>query len=273
MAFRIFTLVVLVAFSISNTACSSETEHIVKVQGESRVVTKPDIAHCFLKISGEGSSYELSTKAARSKITILGEILDEIFGNKSEISVMKIENKPKGKSYDDIYQKDFIAGMAKAIKGEEPTTDDEKTPKSMLTIFTVYFHLSKFDDDKIIKFRTVLSEKEIAFDKNNPFDFSFDFDNSTSAIYFGLEKPDIHLEKLATESFNNALKKAQIISKGAKHKIAKLANISGCSSELKGSVEISDRSNLTGKDFGPLSIDPNRLMIKFSIYYEFQLTK
>lgn len=132
-------------------------------------------------------------------------------------------------------------------------------------------NLTKFDDDKIVKLRTILSEKEIAFDKNNPLDFSFDYDNSTSAIYFGLENPDIHLEKLATESFDKAFNKAQIISKGAQHKIVKLHNISGCSSELKGSVEISDRSNLTGKDFGPLSIDPNRFMIKFSIYYEFQL--
>jgi uncharacterized protein YggE len=269
---RLFAIFILTASVYPGLACSCENDHIIKVQGESRLIAKPDVAHCFLKITGEGSSYDLSTQAAKKKITFLDEHLKTIFGEKPEISIMKVENKPKGKSYDDIYQKNFITGMAKAIKGEEIPEDKTETKKEMLTTFTVYFRLLKFTEDELIKFRTILSEKEIAFDKENPFDFSFDYDKNTSAIFFGLIDPNRHLKKLSAEAFGNALKKAEIISKGAEQNIGKLWSISGCSSDLQGSVEVSDRSNLTGKDLGPLSVDPNRLMIKFSTYYEFELT-
>ncbi|MFH2045082.1 MAG: hypothetical protein ABIK92_08035 [Pseudomonadota bacterium] len=103
--------------------------------------------------------------------------------------------------------------------------------------------------------------------------FSFDYDSSTSAIFFGLKNSDIHLEKLSTEAFEKALQKAKIIAQGAHQKLGKLIAISGCSSELKGSVDIFDHSNLTGKDLGQLSADPNRLLIRFSKYYEFELVE
>ncbi len=271
MLIRILAISILFVFTVPEGAFSCENDHVIKVQGEARIVKKPDIAHCFLKITGEGPNYDLSTKAAKDKVSILEKYLKEQSGEKPEISVMKIENKPKGKSFDDMYQKDFITGMAKAIKGEELTTESPKSKKEMTTIISIYFNLLKFTEDEIIGLRTALSEKEIAFDKNNPFDFSFDYDPNTSAIFFGLKNPNSHLEKLSTEAFENALQKAKIIVQGAHLKLGKLISISGCGSELKGSVDISDRSNLTGKDLGPLSADPNRLLVKFSTNYEFQL--
>ena len=273
MLIRFFILVILSVLTVPGVSFSCDDDHAIKVQGESRIVVAPDIAHCFLKITGEGPNYDLSTKAAKNKVAILKQYLKAMSGEKPEISVMKIENKPKGKSFDDMYQKDFINGMAKAIKGEELTEDNSEPKKEMATIISIYFNLLKFSEDEIINLRTALSEKEIAFDKDNPFEFSFDYNPSTSAIFFGLQNPNRHLEKLSRQAFENALRKANIIAQGANRNLGKLISISGCSSELKGSVQISDRSNLTGRDLGPLSVDPNRLMVKFSTNYEFELVE
>jgi uncharacterized protein YggE len=273
MLIRLLVLVLLSVLTVPGVSFSCDNNPVIKVQGESRMIITPDIAHLFLKITGEGPNYGQSTKAARSKVSILEQYLKEMSGKKPEISVMKIENKPKGKSFDDMYQKDFITGMAKAIKGEEPAENRSEPKKEMTTVISIYFNLLKFSEDEIIGLRTALSEKEIAFDKDNPFDFSFDYDTRTSAIFFGLKNPNRHLEKLSTEAFENARRKAGIIAQGASRNLGKLVGISGCSSELKGSVEISDRSNLTGRDLGPLSVDPNRLLVKFSTNYEFELVE
>ncbi|NOZ68097.1 MAG: SIMPL domain-containing protein [Deferribacteres bacterium] len=253
-------------------AAADDTENLIKVGGESRLVVRPDIAHCFLKITGEGESYEISSKAAKDKISEMLGVLKTVMGETPEISVLQVENKPKGKSFEDIYQKDFITGMAKAIKGEEIPETKSPVRKKKLTVMTVYFSLTKFSAEKILQMMNILAEKEIAFDKEGLFDLPFEFDLKRSAIFYGLVDPDKYFETLATDVYRKARTKAEIIAKAANRRLGKLVNITGgCGDRLQGSVTLSGRSDLTGKDLGPLSADPSRLVISFSKNFEFKL--
>lgn len=265
----IFLISLMVALSAVNISHAMDIENTISIDGEARFITTPDIAHCFLKVDGEGASYELSNKAARNKIGNLKDILKTIFGKVPDIREIKITNQPKGEALDDMYGKEFITGMAKAIKGEEPVEKDK--PKEMATTINVYFKLPTFTEENILSLLSMLSEKEIAFDKKNPFDFSIEyFSTDKSAIFFGLENFNIHLESLAAEAFKKARGQAEIIAKAANKKLGNLINISGCGGGLGGTVNFSG-ADFIGEDMGPLSSDPKRLSIKFSKTFTFQI--
>lgn len=225
-------LLIIAPAYLSNAEISNENG--ISIKGEARVLTKPDVAYFFLKVDGNGESFELSGKKANEKISQLKEILQTVLGETPEITNIKTTNQPKGKSFDDVYQKDFITGMAKAIKGENLDDLDKKAEKTkeIVTSVNIFFSSENFSKEKILKLRALLTEKEIGFDKNNPY-YSFMpdvFDPNLSIIVFGLKNPDVHLDTLAAQAFIKAQKKA-----------------------------------LT------LSGDPERLSIKFSKTFEFEL--
>ncbi len=268
--FVVLGLVATLLMPVSSFA--EDTDNLIKVEGRSSLVAKPDIAHCFLKITGQGENYETSNKAAKDKISEMVKVLRTVVGEVPEISVLKVKNSPKGKSFEDMYQKDFITGMAKAIKGEELPEAKSPTKKEMMTTITVYFSLTKFSEENILQLMNILAEKEIAFDKEGLFDLPFEFDLKRSAIFYGLISSDKYFKTLATDVYKKARLKAKIIAEAANKKLGKLMKITGgCGDKLKGSVTLSDRSNLTGKDLGPLSADPSRLVISFSKDFEFKI--
>jgi len=140
-----------------------------------------------------------------------------------------------------------------------------------LTVISVYFSFEKFTQESIVTLKSKLIDKEIAFDKQSLYDFSFDFDYSKSAIVFGLSSYDKLFSELAAEAYNNAKNDAKVIVSATGNKLGELLRVSGCSDKLEGSVNLSDNLNLTGKNLGPLSLDPKRLLVKFSTTYEFAI--
>jgi hypothetical protein len=269
----IMTILLLVLPHLSH---SENKKSVIKVEGESYAIVKPNIAHYFLKISGIGENYKESTEKAIQKIEDMKKVFEEIMGVKPEISLVKRENKLKGKFYDDDfmeYQKEYFTSIAKAIKGEEIQETEEIEKKEMITDIYVYFSTEHFSEDKILQFKTIMAEKEIAFDKKSLFDFSIDFDIRKSSIFFGLKEPSQYLEKLAAEAYFKAKEKAMKIAKASNVKIGKLEKISGCGQDLEGTISISNINSLVGRDLGPLSADPNRLTIKFKKDYEFEIIK
>lgn len=266
--------ILLMLFPAQLTNAKISNEKGISIQGKARTLTKPDISYCFLKIDATDKSYEVSSKKAQEKLTQLKEVLKSVLGEVPTITIFKTTNQPKGKSFDDMYQqKDFITGMAKAIKGEDLDSLEtkEEKPKEMSTSVHVFFTLERFTKEKILKLRTALAEKEIAFDKSNPFSFESEYlDPNQSAIVFGLKNPQVHLETLASKAYKKALINAKTIAKATDIKLGKLIGISGCGSGLKGTVTFPGE-DLIGKELGPLSADPERLSIKFSTTFEFRI--
>ncbi|MEW6417726.1 MAG: SIMPL domain-containing protein [Nitrospirota bacterium] len=273
MVARLVIFVVLSTFLMPVCSFADEEGNILKVKGEASMVVKPDIAHFFLRITGEGENYDLSNKKAKDKISQLNEILKTILQDSPELNILKVENKPKSKSIEDAYQKDFIVGMAKAIKGEMPEEQTAPVKKEMTTATTVYFSLSNFSDENILKLMNALSEKGIAFDKSSMFEFDmpFEYTFNKSAIFYGVMNSDKYLETLALEAYKKATLQARLISQAVDKKLGKLVNITGCGEALTGGTTLPDQFNLTGKNLGPLSVDSSRLTIKFSKDFGFRI--
>jgi len=118
-----------------------------------------------------------------------------------------------------------------------------------------------------------LAEKEIAFNKSNLFDFDFasDFAFNKSAIYYGMKSSAKYLEALAAEAFRKAEADAKILATAVNKKMTGLVNVTGCGDILEGPVSLQFKTNLTGKDLGPLSADSERLAIRFSKDFGFRI--
>lgn len=275
MRFRLLTLVLLfIVIPAHHSNAEICNEKGISIKGEDRILLKPDIAYFFLKIDGSGESFELSSKEANEKILKLKTIVKDVLGEDPEMTIIKSTVQPKGKSFENEYDNDFITGMAKAIKGEnlDASDKDKGNPKELVTSISVFFLTEMFTKDKIMKLRELLTENEIGFGRNNPYSYMAEvFDVNFSCIVFGLKNPDVHLGKIAAQAFANAQKKALTVSKAANKKIGNLIGISGCGGELEGTVVSFTGQDLIGKDLGPLSGDPERLSIKFSKTFEFEL--
>jgi len=266
---RLILCLAIVVFPV--IAQAAEPEDFIQVKGEASIVVKPDIAHCFLIVSGEGASYEASSRVAYEKLAQLGEELKAVLQESPQLQVLKVENRPKGKAFDENYQKEMFMEMAKAMKGELPAAGPVR--QEMATNISVYFTLSKFTKESILKLMNALAEKEIAFNKSSMFDFDFaaDFAFNRSAIYFGMTDGANHLEKLAAEAFRKAEGHAKILAKAVNRKMTGLVNVTGCGDIPEGAVTVPFKTNLTGKDLGPLSADSERLAIKFSKDFGFRI--
>ena len=251
---------------------AGEIESYIQVKGEASTVVRPDIAHCFLIISGYGANYESSSKMANEKVAQLGEVLKSVLQEAPQMHVLKVENKPKGRVFDENYQKKMFIDMAKAMKGEVPA-DAGQAKQEMTTNISVYFVLTNFSKDSILKMMNALAEKEIAFNKGSMFDFEFatDLAFNKSAIYYGMTDSSKYLKTLAAEAYRNAEGNAKILATAVGKKVNGLINITGCGDLLEGAVSVPFKTNLTGKDLGPLSADSERLAIKFSKDFGFKI--
>jgi hypothetical protein len=268
---KIFTAVVFWVF-LPVLAAASNATNTIEVKGQSFSVVKPDIAYFFLKIDGKGENYEVSTLQAKSKIEELKKNLADVMGGSIEINILKKEIKPKNSlSEDNIMemQQEAMKSLAKAMKGEESSAAIKEKKKEMTTAIMVYFSSSNFSDESILRLKNRLAEKGIAFDKNGLFDFSASIDMNNSTIVFGLKEPNHLLAALASEAYVNARRNAEIIAKSSNKALGDIASIGGCGCDMEGTVTISDKGNLLGRDLGPLSVDPSRLVVKYDKKFEF----
>jgi hypothetical protein len=259
---RLLLLCFVISF-IPSLVSAADLRNYIQVTGEASTIVKPDIAHCFLIVSGYGADYETSSKAANEKLAQLGEVLKSVLKEAPQLHVLKVENKPKGTVFDENYQKEMYREMAKAMKGELPA-DVSSAQQEKATNISVYFVLTNFTKDSILKLMNSLADKEIAFNKSNMFDFATDFVFNKSAIYYGMTSSAKYLKTLAAEAFRKAEGNAKIVAAAVGKKITGLVNITGCGDMLEGAVSVPFKTNLTGKDLGPLSADSDRLMIRFS---------
>ncbi len=265
-------LLCFVLVLLPSSVFAGEIESYIQVKGEASTVVRPDIAHCFLIISGYGENYEASNKMANEKVAQLGKVLKSVLQEAPQMHVLKVENKPKGRVFDENYQKKMFIDMAKAMKGEVPA-ETSQTKQEMTTNISVYFVLTNFSKDSILKMMNALAEKEIAFNKGSMFDFEFatDFAFNRSAIYYGMTDSSKYLKTLVAEAYRNAEGNAKILATAVGKKVTGLTNITGCGDLLEGAVSVPFKTNLTGKDLGPLSADSERLAIKFSKDFGFKI--
>ena len=269
MNIRITALLLFFIVALSGVSNAAEIENYIQVKGEASVIAKPDVAHCFLIVADYGKNYEASAKAANVKLDQLKSLLKTTLKETPEITVLKVDNKPKGQSFD---QQRYITEMAKAMKGETPDKPAEEQ-KEVGTHITVYFTLTNFNRESILALMNALAEKEIAFEKSTKLEFGFstEFTVDKSMIYFGLLNSDKQLGLLAGAAYRKAEHDAQIIATAIKKKLIGLINITGCGDLIEGNVTMPDKSNLTGKVLGPLSSDPTRLMIRLSKDFGFKM--
>lgn len=269
MRYKVASILLFVIASLSGISHAADIENYLQVKGEAGIVVKPDVAHCFLVVADYGKNYEATAKAANNKLEQLKSLLKTTLKEMPEITVLKVDNKPRGESFD---QQRYLAEMAKAIKGETPGAMAEEK-KEVGTHITVYFTLTNFSRESILALMSTLAEKEIAFEKNPKleFDFSPDFIFGKSAIYFGILNSDKQLGILADGAYRKAEHDAQIITAAIHKKLIGLVNITGCGDLMEGNVAMPEKSNLTGRVLGPLSSDPTRLMIRFSKDFGFKM--
>ena len=161
MNFKITVVLLFVITVLSGISNAAQIENYIQVKGEASIIVKPDIAHCFLIVTDYGKNYEASAKAANEKLDQLKSLLKTTLKETPEITVLKVENKPRGQSFD---QQRYVTEMAKAMKGETPDklAGDQK---ELGTYITVYFTLTNFNRDSILTLMNALAEKEIAFEK------------------------------------------------------------------------------------------------------------
>lgn len=256
-----------VSFAAGDQKASIETK------GIAFVIVKPDIAHFILKVSGSGENYESSTENAKRNIEEMKTTFQKTMGQDIDIREIKRDYKPRDLFSEKDYmeaQKEYFKSMAQAIKGEDITDTKEEEKEKMVTDVFVYFSVNKFTEGDILKFKSALAEKKIAFNKSNLFNFSI-FDINQSSILFGVQNPVHHLENLSKDAYENAFQKAKIISKSSGKKIVGIKKISGCGECLEGPVNIAEINKYMGADLGPLTLDPNRLVIKYEKKYEFEI--
>jgi hypothetical protein len=269
MKFRIAAIFFIAIVSLSGVSNAAQVENYIQVKGEASIVVKPDIAHCFLIVTGYGKNYEASTKAANEKLGQLKSLLKTTLKESPEMTVLKIDNKPRGEGYD---RKQYFSEMAKAIKGEAPGKEAEEQ-KEVGTHITVYFVLTNFNRESILTLINTLAEKEIAFNKSSRFEFDFytEINIGQSGFYFGILNSDKQLAILSAEAYRKAEHDAQIIAAAIKKKLVGVVSITGCGDILEGNASMSEKWNLTGKVLGPLSSDPTRLLIRFSKDFGFKI--
>jgi uncharacterized protein YggE len=251
---------------------ASNEKGTIEVKGTAYSIVKPDIAYFILKISGSGGNYEASTKDATAKIEEMKKIFSEIMGSVPEVSEVKREYAPQNIFSEGDYmemQKEYFKNMAQAMKGEEIDDLKGEQSKGMTTNIFIFFSALEFSDQNIVKLKSTLAEHEIAFNKSNLFDLSPTFDINKSSILFGMQTPFHHLEGLSREAYKDALHKAEVIVKSTIWNNLRLLKISGCGASLEGPVSTDNINEQIGKDLGPLSVDPGKLVIKFSNNYEF----
>lgn len=268
---KIITAVVFWVF-LPVLALASNATNTIEIKGQSYRIVKPDIAYFFLKISGEGENYEVSTLQAENKIEELKKNLVDVMGRSIEINILKKEIKPKSSlSEDNILemQQEAMKSLAKAMKGEEALATSTEKKREMTTAIMVYFSSSNFTDESILRLKNRLAEKGIAFDKNSFFDLTTSIDMNNSTIVFGLKEPNHLLAALASEAYVTARKNAEVIAKSSNKILGDIASIGGCGCDMEGTVTISDKSNLLGRDLGPLSVDPSRLVVKYDKNFAF----
>ena len=269
---KLIAIIFFAALFIPGFSVANDLENFIQVKGEASTIVKPDIAHCFLIITGHGDNYESSNKSANDKVSQLTAALKSTLEEVPQLNILKVENKPKAKSFDESQQKEFFMDMAKAMKGEAPA-EVGPAKKEMVTNISIYFALSKFSKESILKLMSSLAEKEIAFDKGSMFDFDLpsEFTFNKSTIYYGVASSDRYLEMLAAEAFKKAENDAKIIASSVNKKLTGLVNVTGCGDALEGNASLPFKSNLTGRDLGPLSTDSSRLIIKFSKDFGFKI--
>lgn len=269
---KFIVIIFLVTLLIPTFSIANDLENFIQIKGEASTIVKPDIAHCFLIITGDGENYEASNKSADDKLSQLTEVLKTTLQEVPQLAILKVENKPKAKTFDQSYQKEFFVEMAKAMKGEAPV-EAGPAKKEMVTNISVYFTLTKFSKESILKLMNSLAQKEIAFDKGSMFDFDLpsEFTFNKSAIYYGVANSDKYLKTLVSDAFKKAERNAKIIASSVNKNLSGLVNVTGCGDILEGNASLPFKSNLTGKDLGPLSTDPSRLIIKFSKDFGFKI--
>jgi uncharacterized protein YggE len=251
---------------------ASNEKSTIEVKGTAYSTVKPDIAHFILKISGSGENYESSTGQAESKVEEMKKIFNEIMGLIPDVSEVKREYAPQNIFSEGDYmeiQKEYFKNMAQAMKGEEIENIKDQKGKEMTTSIFVYFPALGIEEQNIVKLKSTLAEHEIAFNKSNIFDFTQNFDINKSSILFGLQTSSHYLESLSREAYREARQKAEVIAKSTNRNNVTVLKISGCGASLEGPVNASNINEHIGKDLGPLSADPGRLVIKFSSDYEF----
>jgi len=269
---KILHLLVLAIVFPSLAAAGVSNSKAISVEGVAYLIVKPDIAHCFVKVEGEGNSYALAKKNVTEKMAVLHTILKNNFSHAPEITVIRAINQPKEEEYGADFDKKFVQGMAKAIKGEnlDAEGDSEDEPNKFSSIINVFFSIPGYEKSTIEKMKSDLAEKEIAFDKQERFSFYRRANLENSFLLFGLEDPSHHLESLVKSAFEVAQHDATVIAQSTGKKVGNLIGISGCGGTIEGTADFDD-SVWIGKDLGPLSADPERLNIQFEKSFDFKL--
>jgi len=246
-------------------------DNTVKVKGVSYSVVMPDTAYMYLYIKGTGKNYDESNKSAEEKIDLLEGIIAETVTEKTEIVILKRKNKVKTDDID-FGQKAFIEGMAKAMKGEKIVDKEEKEKeKEKQTVINAYLTFKKLPESDMIKLQGKLAENKIAFSEKNIYDYFSSLNLEGDAVFYGLKEPFVQLKLLSKPAYDNARLHAMAIAEGAGKKLGKISSITTCGSCLEGESSLNEASGKVGKDLGPLSFDPNRLVIKYSADYYFYM--
>ncbi len=145
-------MVLFVITTFTGISNAAEIENYIQVKGEASIIVKPDVAHCFLIVADYGKDYEASAKTANDKLAQLKSVLKATLKETPEITVLKVDNKPRGQSFD---QQRYLTEMAKAMKGETPGKLIEEK-KEVGTHMTVYFTLTNFNRDSIVALMNAL---------------------------------------------------------------------------------------------------------------------
>ena len=115
MRFRLTVLAVMAVLMVAGFSSGAELENYIQVKGESNVIVKPEVAHCFMIVSGSGGNYDASNKAANDKLDQLSSLLKTTLRETPQLTILKVENKPKTETFD---EKQYFTEMAKAMKGD-----------------------------------------------------------------------------------------------------------------------------------------------------------
>jgi len=270
---KIFTLPVTLLAFILTTATVYATQTI-SIKGFAYSVEKPDMAHVFIKITGEGKNYTASEKEVNRKLSEIKDLVREILGKDVSPIIIKTESKVKSKfntgNYEE-YTQEYFLKMAKAIKGDIseklPLKEEEYT-----TIKNIYFSTSEYSTNQLDELKNTLASKKLAFNEADIYDFLSSFEFNKSYVLYGLSDPNMYLEKLTKKTYENATIKANHIVKAIDKKLGKLTNIDkGCNNEIEGGIDISDANKLLGKQLGPVSSNPLKLPLKYKLKYTFEI--
>jgi len=163
---KIFTLPVTLLAFILTTATVYATQTI-SIKGFAYSVEKPDMAHVFIKITGEGKNYTASEKEVNRKLSEIKDLVREILGKDVSPIIIKTESKVKSKfntgNYEE-YTQEYFLKMAKAIKGDIseklPLKEEEYT-----TIKNIYFSTSEYSTNQLDELKNTLASKKLAFNE------------------------------------------------------------------------------------------------------------